>query len=64
MAASTIGARGAVETERTMTTLRTAAWINVGLHAVGLVLAAAAMRPGTPAAPLLERIRLAARPAG
>ena len=48
-----------------MTTLRTAAWINVGLHAVGLVFAAAAMKPGTPAAPLLERIRyLAARPAG
>jgi hypothetical protein len=48
-----------------MTTLRTAAWINVGLHAVGLVFAAVAMKPGTPAAPLLERIRyLAARPAG
>ena len=47
-----------------MSTLRTAAWINVGLHLVGLVFAAAAMRPGTPAAPVLERIRyLAARPA-
>jgi hypothetical protein len=48
-----------------MTALRTAAWTNVGLHVVGLVLAAATMKPGTPAAPLLERIRyLAARPAG
>ena len=48
-----------------MKTLRTAAWINVGLHVVGLVFAAAAMKPGTPAAPLLERIRyLASRPAG
>jgi hypothetical protein len=48
-----------------MTALRTAAWTNVGLHVAGLVLAAATMKPGTPAAPLLERIRyLAARPAG
>jgi hypothetical protein len=48
-----------------MTTLRTAAWINVGLHVAGLALAAVTMKPGTPAAPLLERIRyLAARPAG
>lgn len=48
-----------------MTTLRTAAWINVGLHVVGLVFAAAAMKPGTPAAPILERIRyLASRPPG
>jgi hypothetical protein len=48
-----------------MRTLRTAAWTNVGLHVAGLVFAAAAMKPGTPAAPLLERIRyLAARPAG
>ena len=48
-----------------MTALRTAAWVNVGLHVFGLVLAAATMRPGTPAAPLLERIRyLVARPAG
>jgi len=48
-----------------MTTLRTAAWINVGLHVAGLVFAAATLKPGTPAAPLLERIQyLAARPAG
>jgi hypothetical protein len=48
-----------------MTALRTAAWVNVGLHVFGLALAAATMRPGTPAAPLLERLRyLAARPAG
>jgi hypothetical protein len=48
-----------------MRTLRTAAWINVGLHVAGLVFAAAAMKPGTPAAPLVERIRyLAARPLG
>jgi len=48
-----------------MRTLRTAAWINVGLHVVGLVFAAAAMKPGTPAAPVLERIRyLASRPPG
>jgi hypothetical protein len=48
-----------------MTTLRTAAWINVGLHVAGLALAAVTMKPGTPAASLLERIRyLAARPAG
>jgi hypothetical protein len=48
-----------------MSTLRTAAWINVGLHVLGLVFAAVAMRPGTPAAPVLERIRyLAARPLG
>lgn len=48
-----------------MTALRTAAWTNVGLHVVGLVFAAATMKPGTPAAPLLERIRyLSARPLG
>jgi hypothetical protein len=48
-----------------MTTLRTAAWINVGLHVAGLVFAAATLKPGTPAAPLMERIQyLAARPAG
>jgi hypothetical protein len=48
-----------------MSTLRTVAWINVGLHVAGLVFAAAAMRPGTPAAPLLDRIRyLSARPLG
>jgi hypothetical protein len=45
--------------------LRAAAWANVGLHVLGLALAAVAMRPGTPAAPLLERVAyLAARPLG
>jgi hypothetical protein len=48
-----------------MRTLRTAAWVNVGLHVVGLVFAAATMKPGTPAAPVLERIGyLASRPPG
>jgi len=48
-----------------MTALRTAAWTNVGLHVVGLVFAAATMKPGTPAAPVLERIHyLTARPVG
>jgi hypothetical protein len=41
------------------------AWLNVVLHAIGLVFAVVAMRPGTPAAPLAERMAyLAARPPG
>jgi hypothetical protein len=32
------------------------AWANVGLHAVALALAAVVMRPGTPLAPLSERL--------
>jgi len=39
--------------------------MNVGLHALGLVLAAATIRPGTPALPLPERLQyLASRPWG
>jgi len=45
--------------------LRAAAWTSLVVHAIGLVLAATTMRPGTPAAPLLDRIAyLAARPWG
>lgn len=45
--------------------LRAAAWASVVVHVAGLAFALAAMRRGTPAAPLLERIAyLAARPAG
>ena len=41
------------------------AWLNVGLHAAGLALAAAGMRPGTPLVPLPERLDyLAAAPLG
>jgi hypothetical protein len=32
------------------------AWLNVALHVAGLALAAIGMRPGTPAAPLEERV--------
>jgi hypothetical protein len=40
------------------------AWANVGLHAVALALAAVGMRPGTPLAPLPERLEyLAGSPA-
>ena len=39
------------------------AWLNVGLHLVGLVLAAVGMRPGTPLVPAAERAAyLAGRP--
>lgn len=45
--------------------LRAAAWANAFVHVLGLMLAAAWMRPGTPAAPLLDRmVYLAARPLG
>jgi hypothetical protein len=41
------------------------AWANVAAHAIGLVLAAAWMRPGSPVSPLAERIDyLATQPAG
>jgi hypothetical protein len=45
--------------------LRAIAVAGAALHAAGLVFALLAMRPGTPAAPLFDRIRyLAGRPAG
>jgi hypothetical protein len=45
--------------------LRAAARVNVALHVIGLLLAAASMRPGTPAVPLAARLAyLSARPAG
>jgi hypothetical protein len=45
--------------------LRLVAGMTVALHAAGLVFAVLTMRPGTPGAPLLERIAyLAARPPG
>lgn len=55
----------ATDDPRALRALRRAAWVNLVLHAAGLLLAAAAMEPGTPAAPLTGRIAyLAARPAG
>src|SRR5262245_12671558 len=45
--------------------LTTLAAVNVALHAVGLAAAAVGMRPGTPLAPLPERLDyLAAAPVG
>jgi len=45
--------------------LRATAWLNVIAHVAGLALAPVFMRPGTPAAPLLDRLAyLAARPPG
>jgi hypothetical protein len=41
------------------------AWVNVALHALGLVLAAVGMRPGSPLVPLAERMEyLAGGPIG
>jgi hypothetical protein len=41
------------------------AWLNVSLHVAGLALAAAFMRPGSPLAPLSDRLAyLAAQPSG
>jgi hypothetical protein len=41
------------------------AWLNVGLHAAGLILAAVFMRPGSPLTPLSERLTyLASQPIG
>ncbi|MBI1830495.1 MAG: hypothetical protein HYR84_03480 [Planctomycetes bacterium] len=48
-----------------MSTLTMIAWLNVLLHVAGLGLAAIGMRPGTPAAPLAERVEyLASQPYG
>src|SRR4029453_17451630 len=46
-----------------MRTLTFTAWLNVGLHLLGLALAMTGMRPGTPLVPAPERVAyLAARP--
>jgi hypothetical protein len=48
-----------------MRPLTLAAWLNVGLHLMGLALALAALRPGTPLVPAAERVAyLAGRPLG
>lgn len=50
---------------RLLGALRALAWINVATHLAGLAFAAAAIRPGTPAAPAVERAAyLAAQPLG
>jgi hypothetical protein len=46
-----------------MRTLTFTAWLNVGLHLLGLALAMTGMRPGTPLVPATERVAyLAERP--
>jgi len=46
-----------------MRLLTVAAWLNVGLHLAGLVLAVVGLRPGTPLVPTAERVAyLAGRP--
>lgn len=48
-----------------MRLLAALAWLNVGLHVAGLLLAAAFIRPGSPLTPLPDRLRyLAAAPPG
>jgi len=48
-----------------MRTLTLTAWLNVGLHLLGLALAVTGMRPGTPLVPAAERAAyLAGRPLG
>jgi hypothetical protein len=47
------------------TAVRALGWVNVGLHVAGLALAAAFIRPGSPLAPLSERLAyLSDSPAG
>src|SRR5689334_20194044 len=54
-----------VASMRPVRSLTVLAWWNVGLHLLGLVLAALAMAPGTPLVPLDERLAyLAAAPPG
>jgi hypothetical protein len=55
----------AATASRAKSALRAAARVNVALHVIGLLLAATALRPGTPAAPLAARLAyLTSRPAG